>query len=233
MMNMQYTYFVWSIVLLLIWLVVFVAQKAQRKKMLVMSVGTAPLGLSEPLFYPDYWFPPTLFLLGETTGFDIESLIFSFAVGGLASSLYGVFGNYEFSPVAECEKHGRRHRYHRLLLSSPVWLFLVLEWLTLWNAIYTASLALLGGAIGTVLCRPDLFSKAVKGAFIFTGFYFLFLSAMAATHPNFVALYWNHAAISGIQIAGIPVEELLFASSLGAVWSAFYEHLYWLRSMPR
>ena len=94
MMDMQYTYFVWSLILLLIWLVVFIVQKSQHVKMMTMSIGTAPLGLSEPLFYPDYWFPPTLFRLGEATGFDIESLIFSFAVGGLTSSLFGVSDKY-------------------------------------------------------------------------------------------------------------------------------------------
>ena len=229
MMDMQYTYFIWSLILLLIWLVVFIAQKSQRVKMLTMSIGTAPLGLSEPLFYPDYWFPPTLFRLGEATGFDIESLIFSFAVGGLASSLFGVSDKYVLKPLADCEKSSKRHRYHKFLLSSPVWLFLGLEGLTSWNAIYTASLGLLGGAMTTVVCRPDLLSQAIKGALMFTGLYFLFFSAMAASHPGFVALYWNHANISGVQVAGIPVEELLFAFSLGAMWSAFYEHRHWLR----
>ena len=130
MMDMQYTYFVWSLILLLIWLVVFIVQKSQHVKMMTMSIGTAPLGLSEPLFYPDYWFPPTLFRLGEATGFDIESLIFSFAVGGLASSLFGVSDKYVLKPLADCEKSSRRHRYHKFLLSSPVWLFLGLEGLT-------------------------------------------------------------------------------------------------------
>lgn len=227
---MQYTYFFWSLILLLIWLVVFVLQKSQRKeKMLVMSLGTAPLGLSEPLFYPSYWFPPTLFGLGEKTGFDLESLIFSFAVGGLASSLFGVYGKYTLQEMPDCEKSSRRHRYHKLLLSSPVWFFLGLEWMTSWNAIYTSSLALFGGAISTIVCRLDLLQMVVKGALIFTVFYFLFFSAMEATHPGFVALYWNHAHISGIQILGIPLEELLFAASLGAMWSAFYEHRHWLR----
>ncbi|WP_413661947.1 lycopene cyclase domain-containing protein [Methylophaga thalassica] len=59
---------------------------------------------------------------------------------------------------------------------------------------------MLGGAIATILCRPDLLSQAIKGALNFTGFYFLFFSAMAAAHPGFVTLYWNHANISGLQI---------------------------------
>jgi len=60
--------------------VVYVFNKYNKVKMLKMSVFTLPLGLSEPLFYSSYWFPPTLFDLGNKTGLDIESLIFSFAV---------------------------------------------------------------------------------------------------------------------------------------------------------
>jgi hypothetical protein len=32
--------------------------------------------LTEPLFVPDYWNPPSLFDLARRSGFDIESVIF-------------------------------------------------------------------------------------------------------------------------------------------------------------
>ena len=50
-----------------------------------------PLGLSEPLFVPGYWNPPSLFNLAQKTGFDIESILFSFAIGGIGSVLYRIF----------------------------------------------------------------------------------------------------------------------------------------------
>lgn len=86
-MQMLYTYMTWSTLLVVLWGVVFLFTR-NKKKMLTMSLGTAPLGLTEPLFYPEYWSPPTLFGLGEAYGFDVESILFSFAVGGLASTLY-------------------------------------------------------------------------------------------------------------------------------------------------
>ncbi|NQY26146.1 MAG: hypothetical protein HRT92_03100 [Piscirickettsiaceae bacterium] len=46
---------------------------------------TAPFWLTEPLFVPDYWIPPSLFYLAVTTGFNIESLIFCFGIGGVGS----------------------------------------------------------------------------------------------------------------------------------------------------
>lgn len=225
-MSMTYTYLIWSLLLLLLWGVVYFFSH-NRRKMLIMSLGTAPLGLTEPIFYPEYWNPPTLFALGENYGFDIESLLFSFAVGGLASSLYELGSQKKLRIMPGKHKLERRHRFHSLALSSPIFIFILLEIVTSLNSIYTASLALLVGAVSTVICRMDLLNSAIKGAAIFSIFYFIFFSAMNWTHPNYVDLYWNNAAISGLRILGVPLEELLFASTLGALWSNFYEHRYW------
>lgn len=225
-MPMLYTYLTWSVLLGLLWGVVFAITR-NKKKMLTMSLGTAPLGLTEPLFYPEYWSPPTLFGLGETYGFDVESILFSFAVGGLASTLYELGSTTKAKSMPGDHKPGRRHRFHTLALSSPVLVFALLELTTSLNSIYTASMGLLAGAISTVVCRIDLLDGAIKGAAIFSLFYFVFFSAMNWSHPNFVDLYWNNAAISGFRVFGVPVEELLFAATLGALWSNFYEHRYW------
>ena len=72
---MPYAYLIWSLILLGIWGAIFAIRSRLRGKMLRMSLITAPLGLSEPLFVPDYWLPPTLFDLAERTGFDLESLL--------------------------------------------------------------------------------------------------------------------------------------------------------------
>tara|TARA_R110002167_G_scaffold790_15_gene3469 strand:+ start:3297 stop:3521 length:225 start_codon:yes stop_codon:yes gene_type:complete len=68
---MQYAYLVWSLILLGIWGTIFAMRPRLRSKILRMSLITAPLGLSEPLFVPDYWLPPTLFDLAERTRFDL------------------------------------------------------------------------------------------------------------------------------------------------------------------
>jgi len=52
---------------------------------------------------------------------------------------------------------------------------------------------------------------------------------LAWLFPGYVPAIWNLPAISGILVAGVPVEELLFAASLGAMWSSVYEHFGWYR----
>ena len=53
-------------------------------------------------------------------------MVVSFAVIGVV----GGAGRYAIKPLAVGEKTSRRHRYHKFLLSMPVWLFLGLEGLT-------------------------------------------------------------------------------------------------------
>lgn len=88
---MQYVWFIWSLSSLGIWLIIYLARNSYRREMLKISLVTMLFGLTEPLFVPEYWNPPALFDLAQKTGFDIESFIFSFSIGGIGmywSSLY-------------------------------------------------------------------------------------------------------------------------------------------------
>ncbi|MDQ7073279.1 MAG: hypothetical protein Q9N32_07220, partial [Gammaproteobacteria bacterium] len=75
------------------------------------SLFTMPFGLTEPLFVPEYWMPPSLFNLAENTGFDIESLIFCFGIGGIGSVFYNLFTRKRIETVAECERNHAQHKF--------------------------------------------------------------------------------------------------------------------------
>ncbi|MDP4006976.1 MAG: hypothetical protein Q8P55_00050, partial [bacterium] len=66
---MQYAWLIWSLLLLLVWLAVYLSleSKESKKEMLVVSLWTSLLGLSEPLFVREYWSPPSLFDLALRT----------------------------------------------------------------------------------------------------------------------------------------------------------------------
>ena len=57
----SYVWLVWSSAFLLPWLAAFALFPMQRSVMLWASLLTMPLGLTEPLFVPAYWNPPSLF----------------------------------------------------------------------------------------------------------------------------------------------------------------------------
>lgn len=209
--------------MLAIWLAVYLSLKSKESKweMLVVSFWTSLTGLTEPIFVPEYWNPPSLFNLAQNTGFDIESILFSFGMGGLAGVLYEkIFG-------AAHEKILERHKWHPLAIASTPIIMLLLLLLTDLNPIYSTVIALLVGGILTLYCRPDLKNKMLVSGLIFTGFYFIYFFTLIVLYPGYVERVWNLSAISGILIAGIPLEELAFALAFGFLWSSIYEHFGW------
>lgn len=228
-MQYQYAWFVWSMLLIVIWAMVYFSLKTrgEQKRMLVVSLWTSVLGLTEPLFVPEYWSPPSLFDLALRTGFDIESLIFSFGIGGIAVVIYNRIFRVAEEKVPAREQYTHHHRHHLFaLLSAPV-VLLVLLIATPFNPLYSSIIAMTVGGLAAWYCRLDLKKKMIASAFIFFGIYFVYFLTLIALYPGYVERVWNLSAISGILIFGIPLEELLFALSFGFIWSSLYEHITW------
>jgi hypothetical protein len=225
-----YAYLLLSGSLFVVWLILYRARPDLRRQTLRISLGTMPLGLTEPLFVPAYWNPPTLFGLAHRTGFDLESLLFSFAIGGIVFAAYGtVFRTTPADSMTE-ERHDARHRYHlAAVVAAPVVfvLFLVVTGL---NPIYAAAVALVAGFVATLYCRRDLWDKMLVSGVLFLGVYFVVFAAFNLAFPGYVAAVWNLAALSGVHLAGVPLEELMFAFTFGLYWSSVYEHVAWKRS---
>ena len=194
------------------------------------SVFTAPFGLTEPLFVPEYWNPPSLFNLAQRTGFDIESLIFCFAIGGVGSILYNIFTGRRLRKMGEAARHHHRHRFHVLALGAPVVVFPALYFLP-WNPIYPGIVAMFVGAIATMCCRPDLKLKTLAGGALFAGYYLLFMLGLKWTAPGYIEAVWNLGDLSGVNLYGIPLEELLFGFTFGMFWTGVYEHVTWRRTI--
>lgn len=224
---MQYVWFIWSLIILALWVVIYLSKKDSRKEMLKMSLITMPFGLTEPLFVPEYWLPPSLFDLAEKTSFDIESLIFSFAIGGIGTVLYNLIFKRRFGEIPHNERSHHRHRLHIYILFIPALVFLILAFFTSLNHIYCGSIALFIGGLATLYCRPDFKGKIWVGGILFTVLYFIYFGSILLFYPQYVVLYWNLDNLTHILVLGIPIEELLFAFTFGMYWSGLYEHLYW------
>lgn len=230
MISDAYVWFVWASAFLVPWAGLYAAFPKHRNRMLWASLFTMPFGLTEPLFVPEYWNPPSLFDLAARTGFDIESFIFSFGIGGVGSVLFSVLSKRFPQPLPTEEKNARRHRVHKWALASPFLVFLVLYFLP-WNAIYSGIAAMAFGSIATVLCRPDLKRATLTGGVIFLVYYVLFLIGIELASPGYIGRVWNLKALTGWTLAGLPLEELLFAAAFGMYWGGVYEHFTWHRAV--
>lgn len=225
----QYAWLIWSLLLLVVWLAVYLSlkNKGSRREMLIVSIWTSLLGLTEPLFVPEYWSPPSLFNLALRTGFDIESLLFSFGIGGIAVVIYERIFSVRHKEITVKEKHAPLHKDHLwAILSAPI-IFITFLFATKMNPIYSSFIALIGGGLFTWYCRPDLKKKMFTSAVIFLGLYFVYFLTLIVMYPGYVERVWNLAAISGILFFGVPLEELMFAFSFGFLWSSVYEHFMW------
>ena len=168
----MYEWLVFSLIWLGIWLAIFLARPFVRREMFWVSLLTMPFGLAQPLFVPKYWNPPSLFNLAAKTGFDVESLIFSFAVGGIVAVLYEAILKARHRKMTEKEASRKRHIFHRLSILTPVIVFSPLYFLTALNPIYSTSIAMAIGGVLSLLCRPDLKKKILIGGLLFLGLYF-------------------------------------------------------------
>ncbi len=222
----QYVWLLGSILCLIPWGILYSSYPQFRHPMLWASVFTMPFGLAQPIFVPEYWNPPSLFNLAAKTGFDIESLIFHFGIGGTAVALYHLTIRKNSEPIPRPERRAMLHRYNDVSLATPFVLFALLYFFP-WNPIYPGIIALLNGAVVIVLCRLDLDSNAWIGGMLFMGYCLVFLLGLEWMSPGYIDRVWNVGALSGIRILSIPFEQILFAFAFGAYWTVVYEHFTW------
>lgn len=222
----HYAWLIWAAAFLLPWMVLFIARPKLRRPMLWASALTTPLGLTEPLFVPAYWNPPSLFELARRTGFDIESLIFAFAIGGIAFVGYRALAHAPESGIRRSAHVAARHRWHSAALASPFVVFVALVPLPT-NPIHAAIGALLAGALATQLCRPDLWRSTVISGLLFLALYVVFLFGLKWLWPGYIEAVWNLPALLQWRPAGLPMEELGFGFAFGMYWSSAYEHFAW------
>jgi len=225
----QYAYLVLSLLLLCVWLILYFLKFTFRKEMLWVSFWTMFLALTEPFFVPEYWNPLTFLNLARRTGFDIESFIFCFAVGGIAAVLFEAIFKAKHLKMSSREQCNERHRFHFwVVISGPV-AFLILFLITNLNPIYSAIIGLIVAFFATWWCRPDLVKKMLVSGFLFLGIYFIAFFLLDIIFPGYVENVWNLPALSGIFLVGVPIEELMWAFAFGLYWSSVYEHFGWYK----
>lgn len=221
----QYIYlFFVDLILLIVWGVLFIARKDTRREMLYVSsfIGILTL-ITGPLFLSDYWEPKTI--LGYS--FSIEDFLFGFFTAGISAVTYEILFRKKYQ-----EKKDLKHHWSSFLLPSIIGtltLLLILMYVFNLNSIYALVISSLFLVFIFSFFRKDLLPNAIANGLIFTAIYFILFSAFLVLFPGVLEQWWKLEHLSSIFFLGIPVEELLWAFSWGAVCGPFYEFFTGLR----
>jgi hypothetical protein len=227
MQNYHYSYLVGALIFGAAWLVCYFFGKNYRAEIRWGTLISAPMALTSILFIPQYWTPPSLFDLDQKIRVGIEDFLWAAAVGGIASVVAEILLKERLSAMRRAAR--KRHFAPFVVV---VIVFIALE---LWHkdkTIYNTIIAFAVGAIVIAVLRSDLIPTMLIGALSFTALYFVLFLIVLSLYPEFVQRYYTIEHLLGIYIAGVPIEELLFAGTGGAVWSVAYEYAQGYRLEP-
>ena len=227
MQKYHYSYLVGVLIFGAAWLACYLIGKSYRPEIRWGTLISAPMALTSILFVPQYWTPPSLFDLDQRIRVGIEDVLWAAAVGGIASVVAEILLKERLSAL----RKGVRKR-HLAPFVVVVVVFIVLE---LWHpgkTIYNTIIAFAIGAVVIAVLRSDLIPTMLIGALSFALLYFALFLVFLFLYPGFIQRYYNIPNLLGIYLLGVPIEELLFAGTGGAIWSVAYEYVQGYRLKP-
>lgn len=210
-----YAYIVGTILLGAVWLPFFFYRKDLRREMVMIGVLIGIIApLWAPWFFTDYWSPMYAFWFG------IEDFLYGFFAGGIISVIYEEV--YAKRLSRRKISHNRSVLHLTLIGGSSALVFNV-GIASGVNSIYAAITSFIVFFSGIAWYRRDLIPDALVSGALFTGVTFAFFLVFTALYPDIIEAWWQLDNLSGYMVVGIPLEELLWAFSMGMAGGPLYE----------
>lgn len=209
----MYNYSIGVLFFLGIWFVLFMCVRKSRKPMLWSSLALGHAGpISEYWHLKDYWSP--IYMREVQIGnwvFGIEDYLFAFAFAGLCAGIFDLLVRksgekellrFDLMGFIELVLFGLAC----LLVVGALVMFLKV------NSLHAIIIAFLISAAVILVRRPNWITPAVQAASIAAVTMWIFYSGFYLTlFPTVVSEWWNVDALSGITLAGVPIEEVIWA----------------------
>lgn len=219
-------FFYASLALFVVWCVTLFLSKRTRHEQLTMSVVGLVLAPGALLVASvDYR------AAGSAGAVGIEDLLFAFSLFGVAAVAYqAMFGKHvkALRGMRLRFDHPAAHWLAHMSIALGVWACVALA-LTAFLALTTVQAAIVGGLlVGTYVIadRKDLIFDALLSGLFITVLVFaveqLFFVRLA---PDAANVYWQAENLSGINLAGVPIEELIWAGVVGFAIGPLYEYM--------
>jgi hypothetical protein len=213
----KFTYLLGALYFSVIWMVLFGLFPKERKVIFWSSLACGPAGpISEYWHRADYWRPDLILAIhiGNWT-FGLEDYLFAFAFGGICTGIFELLIRRIWQ--AEDIRFNLKGfiKFLSIVLFSLM-LMGALSWLFHLNSLPAISISFIfiAGAIfyrRSSLLFPGLIT-ALLMMFLMWLFYWGFFLRL---YPDVISRWWLSIALSGITLAKVPIEELIWAGSAG------------------
>jgi hypothetical protein len=230
MLSFKYAYLLANFLMAGVWLFLYFKRKDLRHEIFAMSflswvwIGIAFLPFVNYIA-DTVWVPDTIFQIHK--GVCIEDAMYTFFFGGIAAVLYEeVLG----------KKHLKRYRkknnfIHFVLF--PIVLFVVTFigiYIFKMNFFYTTYLGFLISALIIFFLRRDVFWHAILSGVFLSLLYFIVIAFIfLPLFPGVVQRWYQLSHLSNVFVAGVPIEEILWAFSFGLFMGPCYEFILGLK----
>ncbi len=212
-----YTYLFGAIIFFILWCIVFLKKGINRKEMLIYGVifGIAAVLIDIKYALHDYWHPVYLFPM-----FHLEDFLYGFFFGGLCTQIYFFF--FETKERATKNHHPIFGIF--ALVISIVSFVLITDILKLNSIIAHIVPPLLIGMYIAYKNPKTVVIQVAAGLFATMVTFVVFKLALLINHDAILEI-WYLDNLTGVLLLGIPLEEYLFAFSLGFGISLFHEFI--------
>jgi hypothetical protein len=202
---------------MVVWMAFFGLFRKGRTVIFWSSLACGPAGpISEYWHRADYWRPELIFAvhIGNWT-FGLEDFLFAFAFGGICTGIFELLMRRIWQ--AEDIRFNLTGFIKLLsIISFSLVLMGVFSWIFHLNSLPAISISfiLLAGSIFSRRSRlllPGLITALLMMLCMWL-FYWAFFLRLS---PEIIGKWWISNALSGITLAKVPIEELIWAASAG------------------
>lgn len=210
-------YFIWNGFLFLVWLALLLYRRDIRKEALYVGLLFGFAGIIADFIYSaDYWISPN----ATHTRAGIESFLFGFFIGGIASVLYMEIASMK---IISREQNGQTARFAMSAYALMI-IFIIGFYALNISSFYAGTIGLLLPTCLMLAKRKDLFFDS-----LFTGIMLLVVGItinlmLIAIQQDFIQQYWRLDGRWYMQLFfGVPLGEYIFYLTTGMFIGPFYE----------
>jgi len=205
-----------NLLLLPVVLAGLVTLRVQWRAAVASGALFVPFAFASLAYVPDYWQPVRLFDVLRT---GPEDVLLSFGTGVLVWLI--AFGPLGRRIDVGCSRRQFLRRYVGVSVAG----------VGLANAIGLGGLSVAHGGLVSITVvglfllarRGDLWVCAIRGGLGFAAIYQVLLTFVFWCWPHLLG-QWNLARLSGILVAGVPLEETAWSLTTGFTWTLFMGH---------